>query len=140
MSQERNIMNLKRFVHTKPKPTRHSCFARKISINSYAPALRLSRYGICHYRKKLDQYTNQPGWIAENPAHINGAYGLTGYYYQQYGQPAYLQSPYMDLSAAGGKVSVSADLYGAYVTDLDICNAIIRMLTIDLEKQRSNCR
>ena len=88
-------------------------------------------------QEELDQYTNQPGWIAENPAHINGAYGLTGYYYQQYGQPAYLQSPYMDLSAAGGKVSVSADLYGAYVTDLDICNAIIRMLTIDLENNEA---
>ena len=34
-------------------------------------------------QEELDEFTNQPGWIAQNPAHINGAYGLVGYYYQQ---------------------------------------------------------
>lgn len=86
-------------------------------------------------QEELDEFTNQPGWIAQNPAHINGAYGLVGYYYQQYGSLAFLESPYMDLSPNGGNVNVSLDLYGAYVDELDICNAIVRMMTVDLENQ-----
>ena len=78
--------------------------------------------------EELDEILNQPGWIAENPVHINGAYGLVGYYYQHYGELAYLESPTCDLSANDGKVSVSVDLYGQFIDQLDECKAVIRLL------------
>lgn len=75
----------------------------------------------------LDEWTDQPGWIATNPAHINGAYGLIGYYAQNYGDDVFLESPIMDLTAGGGKVKFSADLYGQQIDLYDECIAKFEM-------------
>lgn len=85
--------------------------------------------------EELDEILTQPGWIAQNPVHINGAYGLVGYYYQQYGDLAYLESPTCDFSANGGKVSVSVDLYGQPINVLDECTAVIRMIQYVSEEE-----
>ena len=75
----------------------------------------------------LDEWTDQPGWIAKNPAHINGAYGLIGYYAQNYGDDVFLESPIMDLTAGGGKVKFSADLYAQQIDLYDECAARFEM-------------
>lgn len=75
----------------------------------------------------LDEWTDQPGWIAANPAHINGAYGLIGYYAQNYGDQVFLESPTMDLTAGGGKVKFSADLYAQQIDLYDDCKAEFEM-------------
>ncbi|MBD5232943.1 MAG: fibronectin type III domain-containing protein [Bacteroidales bacterium] len=85
--------------------------------------------------EELDEILYQPGWIAENPVHISGAYGLVGYYYQHYGELAYLESPICDFSANGGKVSVSVDLYGQPIDLLDECKAVIRLLQYVSEEE-----
>ena len=85
--------------------------------------------------EELDGILNQPGWIAQNPVHINGAYGLVGYYYQHYGELAYLESPTCDLSANNGNVSVSVDLYGQPIDFLDECKAVIRLLQYVSEEE-----
>ena len=87
-------------------------------------------------QEELDEWTDQPGWIAEFPLHINGAYGLSGYYGEQYGYLVYLESPIMDLRAGGGKVNVSADLYGQKVNQTDVCTATFRTLKYVVEDGR----
>lgn len=87
-------------------------------------------------QEELDEWTDQPGWIAEFPLHINGAYGLSGYYGEQYGYLVYLESPIMDLRAGGGKVKVSADLYGQKVNQTDVCTATFRTLKYVVEDGR----
>lgn len=87
-------------------------------------------------KEELDEWTDQPGWIAEGPAHINGAYGLIGYYAQNYGDDIYLESPIMDLSAAGGKVKLTADLFAQPVDLYDDCGARIEMYNYVFEDDK----
>lgn len=105
-------------------------FDKLISDGSYTKPEQLTSIN-----EELDLFTNQPGWIAQNPVHINGAYGLIGYYYQQYGELAFLESPIFDLSANNGTVTLSVDLYGQPINQLDECKAVLRMMNYTSETQ-----
>lgn len=84
-------------------------------------------------QEELDEWTDQPGWIAEGPAHINGAYGLIGSFAQTYGDNIYLESPIMDLRANGGKVKFTADLYAQPLDLYDNCLAQFEMYNLITE-------
>lgn len=53
----------------------------------------------------LDDYVDQPGWLARLPLMAGGSLGLTNRYLKEYGN-SLLQSPTLNLSNEGGKVSV----------------------------------
>ena len=84
-------------------------------------------------QEELDEWTEQPGWIAQFPLHINQAYGLMGAYDEAYGYLVFLESPILDLSAASGKVNVSADLYGQKVNTTDLCTMTFRTMKYIIE-------
>lgn len=88
------------------------------------------------YQEELDEWTDQPGWIAQCPLHINGSYGLAGYYGTTSDVLVFLESPLMDLSAAGGKVKVSVDLYGQKTDVNDLCTMTFRTMRYFTEDGR----
>lgn len=87
-------------------------------------------------QEELDEWTDQPGWIAQGPLHINGAYGLAGYYGEASGTLIFLESPIMDLSAGGGKIRLSADLYGQKTDVNDVCTVVFRTMRYFVEDGR----
>ena len=85
-------------------------------------------------QEELDAYTEQPGWIATYPAHINGAYCIIGYFYQTYGKQVFMESPICDMSGGNGTIKVSVDLYTRAVYQTDKCTAILRLMNLEDNK------
>lgn len=62
--------------------------------------------------EELKDLADQPGWISSGAVRIDGAYGLDGSGYANYGSLIYLESPELDLSNNKGNFTINVDLLG----------------------------
>lgn len=80
----------------------------------------------------LDQYTSTPGWYTENPAFAAGYLVLS-----PFSTPASVETPVMDLSAAGGvveaQVTMQAGAYGSYYNTESVTAELVDYSGADAE-------